>query len=943
MSAFGFQVPVAVLVLGTIAGTTYGLLGIGLVLVFRSNRVVNFAHGEIGALGASVLGLAVVRWHLPYWVAFLLGLAVSGAVGGLAEVAIIRRLRRAPPLMSVVATLGVGEFLLLFTFASNNAVGQSRSYPQPSGLPSFSVGSLLVTRAYTGMLILAPILLGALWIFLRYSRFGIAIRAAAANPPAARAAGIFVGRMSTLSWIIAGMTAACAAALIFPTRGFVTAETLGPSLLLRALVPAVLARMTSLPIALVGGIGVGVVEQALLWNYPQGGLVETVLFIAIVVALLVQPRRHSRLDEQGSAWASVSPWTPLTVRARGIWAARNLGWLAAAASLAVILLVAAVGTNSSALVMASIVAIGLIGLSVGIVTGLAGQLSLGQFAIAGVGATVAYVTFGHTNNVLLGLIGAGLAGAVVSAVVGLPALRISGLMLAVTTLAFALAAQDWLFSQRWMLGEGRIIAVPGIGNIAFDTGKKVLLFTLVPFAVGLWMARNVWKGGLGRQLRAVRDNDDGARAFTVSPTRAKLRAFSIAGFLAGLGGAIYGYLLSAIAPNTFPVGSSVDVVAMSVVGGISLLAGPLLGALYIVGIPRYVPLDSAGLAATALGWLLLILYFPGGLAQLLAPARDRLLRWLGAVDVAEPTPADTVLRPELRVTDRSPAASGWLGDVPSSPDGGGGTPILEVSEVSKSFGGVAAVSEVSLSVHSGETLGVIGPNGAGKTTLFDLIGGFIRPDHGNIRFAGVPLGRATPQKRASMGLIRSFQDASLFPTLTVTETLQLSLERRFRTRLLPALVGFDRAQRRQARVAAELIDLMGLGAFADKRISDLSTGTRRVVELACIVALQPRVVLLDEPSSGIAQRESEALAELLVQLRSRLGLTMLLIEHDIPLLVSVSDRVVAMAAGRVIAEGTPDEVCRDPLVVDAYLGNSDATPHDLGLAGSSDTTAGDRP
>ncbi len=576
-------------------------------------------------------------------------------------------------------------------------------------------------------------------------------------------------------------------------------------------------------------------------------------------------------------------------------------------------------------------------------TGLAGQLSLGQFAIAGVGATVAYVAFGHTHNVALGLVGAGLVGAVVSAVVGLPALRISGLMLAVTTLAFALAAQDWLFSQPWMLGEGRIIGVPGIGNIAFDTGKKVLLFTLVPLAVGLWMTRNVWKGGLGRQLRAVRDNEDGARAFAVSPTRAKLRAFSLAGFLAGLGGATYGYLLSAIAPNTFPVGSSVDVVAMSVIGGISLLAGPLLGALYIIGIPLYVPLDSAGLAATALGWLLLILYFPGGLAQLLAPARDRLLRWLGAVDAAEPAPADAALRSALRVTDRSPAPSGWPGDVPTPPDGGGWAPILEVSEVSKSFGGVAAVSGVSLSVHPGETLGIIGPNGAGKTTLFELIGGFIRPDRGCVRFAGVPLGRATPQRRASMGLIRSFQDASLFPTLTVTETLQLSLERRFRTRLLPALVGIDPAQAWQARVAAELIDLMGLGAFADKRISDLSTGTRRVVDLACIVALQPRVVLLDEPSSGIAQRESEALAELLVQLRARLGLSMLLIEHDIPLLVSVSDRVVAMAEGRVIAEGSPDEVRRDPLVIDAYLGNADATPYRPELAGSADTTTGDRP
>ena len=252
----GFEITGPVLLLGTVTGITYGLLAVGLVLVFRSNRLINFAHGEIGALGAAVLGVAVVRWKIPYWAALPGALALSAFLGGLTEVAVVRRLRNVPNLMSIVATLGVAQFLLVFSFVVNAQAGAGRLYPQPPGFLQFDVGPLRVTQAYFGMLVLTPVLVAGLAYFLRRTRYGIAIRGAADNADAARMAGVSSGRMSMLSWAIAGAVSAFTAIMIFPTRGFITAETLGPSLLLRALVAAVVARMRSLPIALGAGVGV---------------------------------------------------------------------------------------------------------------------------------------------------------------------------------------------------------------------------------------------------------------------------------------------------------------------------------------------------------------------------------------------------------------------------------------------------------------------------------------------------------------------------------------------------------------------------------------------------------------------------------------------------------------------------------------------------------------
>jgi ABC-type branched-subunit amino acid transport system ATPase component len=264
--------------------------------------------------------------------------------------------------------------------------------------------------------------------------------------------------------------------------------------------------------------------------------------------------------------------------------------------------------------------------------------------------------------------------------------------------------------------------------------------------------------------------------------------------------------------------------------------------------------------------------------------------------------------------------------------------LLEVSDVRKSFGGVRAVRGVSFEVRPGETLGLIGPNGAGKTTTFELLAGFTKPDAGTVKYGGRDITALSPEARGRMGLIRSFQDAALFPTLTVLECVQLSLERGEPTRLVPSLLGLRRAEKRKLAKAEALLAWMGLERYRSSQIQELSTGTRRIAEIACLVALQPQLLLLDEPSSGVAQRETEALGSLLTKLKAELDLTLVIIEHDIPLIMGLSDRIVCMADGEVIAAGPPDIVRNDPAVVEAYLGGSaEAIERSAGTGGLATT------
>jgi branched-chain amino acid transport system ATP-binding protein len=255
--------------------------------------------------------------------------------------------------------------------------------------------------------------------------------------------------------------------------------------------------------------------------------------------------------------------------------------------------------------------------------------------------------------------------------------------------------------------------------------------------------------------------------------------------------------------------------------------------------------------------------------------------------------------------------------------------ILECTGLRKTFGGISALQDISITLRDGEILGLIGHNGAGKTTLFDCISGFLKTDGGRVRLGGVDIDAWPAHMRATAGLGRTFQEARLFPSLTVVETIAVARERHLTCRdmvaaglRLPASLD---SEADAVMRAEDLIELMGLSSYREKLVGELSTGTRRIVELACVLAQEPGVLLLDEPSGGVAQRETEAMGPLLLRVQQHTGCSILVVEHDMPLLTAICDRMYALELGEVIAEGTPSDVLEHPAVIESYLGTDDAT------------------
>ena len=918
---------------GAMTGLAYAVLATGLVLVYRATRVINFAYGDIGAIGGGVLAKLVLDEGVPYWVAFPLVLLLGGLLGAAIELIVVRRLFNAPRLILLVATIGVAQLLYGIALLQIDIENQS-TFPSPINRTAEILG-LRVFGADFFALALLPAVIAGVALFLSRTPYGIAVRASAANGDAARLAGISVKRVSTLVWVLSGVLATVTVCVYKPLRDPTTgivAASFGPALLLRALAAGLIGKLQSVPLAVVGGLALGVLEAGMLANIREPGLVNVVFALLVVVLVLVRGRSLTSVDDGGSFGLVAKPTPVPRALVGNAWVRRMPALSIAAACGFAILLPVAFGAPSQVLLFSRVCVFAIIALSITVLTGWAGQLSLGQFGFVGLGAvvTTGLVRRGMPFGVAVAY---GTVACVLAAlVVGLPALRVKGLFLAVTTIGFAVAVDSWVVRRPIFVGNNTAVATvsrPQLGPLDFRSQTAYYFLCLGALLATAAAVSRLRRTGIGRGWIAVRDNEASAAAFTLSPTRLKLSAFALSGGIAGLAGGLLAGLNVQIRADSFGATQSLQIVALAIIGGVGSAGGAILGAIWVVGVPAlFAGTPSAAALTSGPALLVLLLYLPGGLWSVVQRARTAILAALasraGSTEVAAaPAPAASRTTLLARPTAERDTATALAGDA------------LSAEGITVRFGGRIAVDDVSISAAQGEVVGLIGANGAGKSTLMNALSGFV-PAEGRVVVNGQDVSHLPPHERARAGLGRAFQDARLFGDLTVRESIQVALEARETTELVPSLLGFPparRAERAKRAASDDLVGLLGLGRYADAGIASLSTGTRRIAELACLLAVDPQVLLLDEPTAGVAQRETEAFGPLIRRIQRELGATVLIIEHDIPLIMSMSDRVVCMGAGRVIADGRPEDVRNDPEVIANYLGTdsraidrSDAAP-----------------
>ncbi len=921
---------------GAIYGLVVGLMAMGIVLVYRTSRVLNFAVGNMGLIGAALLVLIDLNYNWPFWIAVVVAVVVGTLFGVVIELSVIRRLFTAPRVIVIVATIGVAQLALAIITAFPEIREASERYPVAIR-SEWRVADVRITGPQLQMLIVTPLAALALAWFLNRTLLGKVVRASSDNPDLARLSGVNPKVVSTAMWALAGLLSTVSMILIAGVNGqSLSLATLGPSTLVRAMAAAALAGFVSVPRALVAGILVGIAQNVVQFNFlNEPGLIDFLLLVAVLVAVAVQSRQPER---ESSSFRFSPRVRPLPEHLAGVWWLRNIERL----GFGLLVLLAAIlpfttDLGSRHLVYAVIVSWAVCALSAVILTGWAGQLSLGQMAIAGLGAlTTAALTRGVTYDIGwrshrflrgdlpalpfgLSVLLAALAMAALAALVGVGALRVRGLLLAVSTFALAVAAENYLYQRPLFTGGESRIRLPrgSVLGLSLESRRTYYLVVLAIVVLATTTITRLRRSGVGRTAVAVRDNPDAAACATVNVARVKLRTFALAGFLAGLGGALLAATIERVPTQEidyFLVGDSLTLVSMVVIGGLGAAIGAPLGALWVVGLRAFFPANElVPLFTTSIGLLVLLMYVPGGLLQVAYSARSVLIDWASKRFSTTSPDAPRPALSRIASADRATERAGVAGEA------------LTTTNLTVRFGGITAVDDVSVGVGAGEIVGLIGTNGAGKSTLMNAVSGIVAAS-GTVQLFGRDVTGFGASTRARHGVGRTFQAATLFPELTVRETVQVALESRHRSSLLATAFALPHATRRERRSAAEadeIVDFLGLGWYARIPTSDLSTGTRRIVELAVLLALDARLLLLDEPTAGVAQRETEAFGPLIGEIRRELDASILVVEHDMPMIMSISDRIYCMEAGRIIAHGTPAEVRADPLVIASYLGTDE--------------------
>jgi branched-chain amino acid transport system permease protein len=633
VTVWPFPAPLGVVVNGALVGGRVALIALGIALVYRANRVINFAAGDLGQAPATLAVLIVLSLGWGYVTGVVLGLVAAVVVGVAVETLLVRRFFRSPRLILTVATIGIAQLLTFLAFKLPDWIGTiNQSRLDPPFTASFELPGVIFNANDVLTAIVVPICFVALGLFLSRSDVGIAVRGSAESADRAFTLGIPVKRLHTYVWVLASVLAYVAMVLRAGAVGLPLGSAIGPSFLLQALAAAVIGRMERLPTIAIAAIGIGIVDQAMTFqsgNRPPFN--DAVLFLIILVALLVAKGGTRTRGGDASTWQAARELRPIPGELIRLPEVRYARW-ALGLVLAVVLLMLPMWLTEAKTNLASLIVIfGIVGISLVVLTGWAGQVSLGQVAFVGIGCAVAGALTSRLGwDLLLALPAAGAVGAVVAVVIGYPAIRRRGLTLAVVTLAFALVVSSYVLNREffdWWLPSSRIERPPLLGRIDISSETAYYYLCLAGLALIYACARGIRHSRTGRALIGIRENENAARSYGINATRTTLAAFAISGFMAAFAGGLYVHQQNGLGTAAFLPQESLTAFSMVVIGGLGSLPGALLGALYVKGAGYFLP-GSWSLFASSAGLLLVLMVLPGGIGAGLADARDGYLRWV---------------------------------------------------------------------------------------------------------------------------------------------------------------------------------------------------------------------------------------------------------------------------------------------------------------------------
>ena len=642
--------PFAVLFIALVYGLLTGLSAAGIVLVYRTTRVLNFAQTAIGAGGGILCFNLLQLSGVPLWAAFPIGLVMSTLLGAAFDLVFGRRFANAPRLVLTVLTIVAAGFLASAGQAAVDVLPifpdkALRSLQQLSGtsslrplLPfpnfSFTIPDLPVPYGFAEVfaIVMSIVALVAIGAFLRFTRVGVAVRAMADNKERAALLGISVGMLSTLVWALSGLLSGLSVTLAGLLGTPASASGIAPAILLPALAAAVVARMRSIPVAVVTAVGISFVTAGVQYDQPDLSPVISVgLLVLVGVSLLLLSRRRGRSEGGAeSSWAATEELRPIPREMVKLNPVRVTKWVLLLALAALVILYPFISSTGQTFLGAVIAINAIVALSLVVLTGWSGQVSLGQFGYVAIGAFVAGVLADHYGlPFLIAVPVAALVTGAVAVITGLPALRIPGLFLGVATFAFAVAMRAVLFNPRFLGGlvPASGLQRPNLFGIDFEDERAMYFLCLVALALCVLLVLNLRRTRFGRVVIGVRENAANAESAGIPVIRTKLTAFAVAGVLAGFAGAIFAFQQRGLAADSFNATASIDIFVMVVIGGVGTVWGALLGSLYVNGsaalltdLPELAPIFGSASA------LILLYIQPGGLIAIFAKMRDAALR-----------------------------------------------------------------------------------------------------------------------------------------------------------------------------------------------------------------------------------------------------------------------------------------------------------------------------